>query len=139
MTQQILPSCGCRLSPNNVKHQKMSGWPVQCMCTVPRSVMLHTSFILLSSSTRGFSKSRTCVFPDFSVIGPNLDRRFCSHSLPPCLDSSLGVSGGSGFVFLFLACALMLQLPLRYLYTPQICRGCTGRAFTWPSCLTDPF
>ena len=63
------------------------------------------------------------MFSAFSVMGPNLDNRFCSHSLPPRLASSFGMSGGSGFVFLFLACALMLQMPLRLLYAPQSCRG----------------
>ncbi len=63
------------------------------------------------------------MFSAFSVIGPNLDSRFCSHSLPPRLASSLGMSGGSGFVFLFLACALMLQMPLRLLYALHKCLG----------------
>lgn len=74
----------------------------------------------------------------FSVMGPNFDSKFCSHSLPPRLASSLGVSGGSGFVFLFLACALTLQPPLRLLYALHICLGCAGRAFAGPSCLRDP-
>ncbi len=138
MTQQFLQGQWCNVSPKRARCYMMFSCPMNRRCTPATSTKGHTSFILLSSSTRGFSKSRTCVFSAFSVMGPNLDKRFCNHSLPPRRASSLGVSGGSGFVFLFLACALMLQVPLRDLYAPHVCRGCAGRAFAGPSCRTEP-
>ena len=55
-----------------------------------------TSLMRLSSSTRGFSKSRTVVLDAFSLTGPKRDRMDCSHSRPPWRTSrGLGTSGGS--------------------------------------------
>lgn len=52
-----------------------------------------TSLILLSSSSSGFSKSRTVGLGVFSLTGPKRDRIVSSHSLLPDL-LSLGASGG---------------------------------------------
>lgn len=66
-----------------------------CMLLVCTSL---ASLMRLSSSTSGFSKSRTNLFSAFSAMGPNRNSIICSHSLPP-RRSCFGVSGGSGAPF----------------------------------------